>query len=555
MTTLKISSAPPRLFSLIGLLIPTTTHCSLITCLISFRRHLLFLPSSTRRPYNFTSPIHSPCSTIQHTFEQLCELDLIQNGRFLNSFQKSSSFSTETDIIDPTGTSIYISPQNYPSESPVPGPLNFSSAPRSSSSPSITIPTIDVTSFTTDYSQQSWLPTPPPQQPLAPNLNNNSSNNSNSVLQDFVLYPAQSAPQSQPPLRDLRVPAPSNSVLRRSAPKPVSAQNPSRRHTLSLQLQRHLQQQFSGSPVPDPRVTKLARSSTYWSPNIHHSSQHHLSPIPPSHAGTSIEKKRKIIQAYRRNMSAPNFQGIYHLLAPELGPAAHDPSTDTESDLFGLPSAGFTADMDSPFDLGSQLSLGFGANDAHGLPPVGTVSPQDLMFEHSFPPSASFTDATTPSFDSPSTFSQNPSPMFQDAEVSTENWASLFPDQQVSSEWLPSTEVKEAVAKQPASAMSPPLPAAALSSPVSATGSTRHSSVNGVSRARKALSPVEFDSSDPIAVKRARNTEAARKSRAKKQERQSVADARIAELEKLLAAERAKNASLQSENATLKANQ
>lgn len=251
-------------------------------------------------------------------------------------------------------------------------------------------------------------------------------------------------------------------------------------------------------------------------------------------------------------MSTPNFQGMSHCPEPHLGAITHNPSTDTESDLFGLPSAGFTADMDSPFDFGSQLSLDFRANDVHSaLHPPGTVSPQDLMFETSFPPSASFTDATTPSFDSPGTFSQNPSPMFQDAEVvSAENWGSLFPDQQASPEWFPTTEVK-----QSATGMSPPpLPAAAHSSPVSATGGVRHSSVNGVSRARKTLSPIEFDANDPVSVKRARNTEAARKSRAKKQERQSIADSRIAELEKMLAEERAKNASLLSENATLKAN-
>ena len=66
--------------------------------------------------------------------------------------------------------------------------------------------------------------------------------------------------------------------------------------------------------------------------------------------------------------------------------------------------------------------------------------------------------------------------------------------------------------------------------------SGRHSSVSGV-KARnrdKPLPPIVYDASDPVAVKRARNTEAARKSRARKLELQESMERRIAELEKQL---------------------
>jgi len=53
------------------------------------------------------------------------------------------------------------------------------------------------------------------------------------------------------------------------------------------------------------------------------------------------------------------------------------------------------------------------------------------------------------------------------------------------------------------------------------TAHGRHSSVSGVSsrRSGKPLGPVTCDKADPVSVKRARNTEAARKSRARKLER------------------------------------
>jgi general control protein GCN4 len=53
------------------------------------------------------------------------------------------------------------------------------------------------------------------------------------------------------------------------------------------------------------------------------------------------------------------------------------------------------------------------------------------------------------------------------------------------------------------------------------TAHGRHSSVSGVNsrRSGKALGPVSCDKTDPVSVKRARNTEAARKSRARKLER------------------------------------
>lgn len=73
-------------------------------------------------------------------------------------------------------------------------------------------------------------------------------------------------------------------------------------------------------------------------------------------------------------------------------------------------------------------------------------------------------------------------------------------------------------------------------SPKTSRGSSvKHSTVAGINARRsKPLPPIKFDDADPIAAKRARNTEAARKSRARKLERQGDMERRISDLQKEL---------------------
>lgn len=63
------------------------------------------------------------------------------------------------------------------------------------------------------------------------------------------------------------------------------------------------------------------------------------------------------------------------------------------------------------------------------------------------------------------------------------------------------------------------------------TASIRPSSVAGIHKREKVLPPIIADESDPVALKRARNTAAARKSRDKKVRERDVLETRIAELE------------------------
>ena len=494
----------------------------------------------------------------QHTLPEshYCQF---QHGCFLSSpLRQYSSFSSETDNIDPNRTSLNPLSSHPSSESPVPGPLNFSIAPRSSSSPNYKISPFDVTSFKTDHQPQQWLFTPPPQQPLAPNSNEDNSNLNNPSLQeDFVLFPSAPAPRP----RDSRVQALPTTTHRYPAAYNQQLAHCDRRLSLNLN-------QFSRSPAQNPQVARVISQSTGYplstsnrsSPSTRtHIQRYHAASVPSNSphtnrppvplfnsTGNLFQNQQQALNYRRRIMSAPNMQGEYH---GRLFPApAANPRPDF-SDIFDLQSNHFDDGFDSTMEpsMFSQQPSGAGftpADDSLAGAPPGTVSPKDLMMDASAPPSTSFTDLSTPSFESPGYFSQNTSPMFPaDLELGTghEGWDPLFPTTEESfpavydadSLDIAATLSETKPGKPPASPM-----IRNLSSPGQSPAPnrvTKHSSVSSVSsRSRKPLPPIKYDAEDPIALKRARNTEAARKSRARKLKRQDDMESRIADLEKML---------------------
>ncbi|KAF9895443.1 hypothetical protein FE257_000349 [Aspergillus nanangensis] len=442
------------------------------------------------------------------------------------------------------------------------GSLNFSIASRSSSSLPTNITPFDFTSFTTDNHQQTWLPSPPPQQPSAHHLNSNNNSNSNdnnSLQEDFVLYPA-----TRP--RDPRAPAPSNTTPRLSAynPQLVRSGHLSRRHALSLQ--QHLQQQqLSGSPVQVPRPTRLVSQSTGFplSSSLRSSPSHrkhnhflrayaatvasnsaspasnsavysHRPPVPlfNSPANPYYQQQQERPTYHRRIMSTPNIAQDF----PDL--------LDFSAEHFG---SDFDAAMEPTMLSPHQIPTGIMASkDPLGVP-TGTISPKDLLMDASAPPSTAFTDLSTPSFESPGYFSQDTSPMFAsdlDLVPGHEEWDPLFPSHDGLSIPFDTTALELPTAPAPAPVelkeetpcASPMLRTSSQApSPGPTRSGTKHSTVAGVNaRQRKPLPPIKFNNEDPVAMKRARNTEAARKSRARKLERQDVMERRIADLEKSL---------------------
>jgi hypothetical protein len=216
-------------------------------------------------------------------------------------------------------------------------------------------------------------------------------------------------------------------------------------------------------------------------------------------------------------------------------------------DLFDFSATNFGDELDGTTDptiLSPALNTSFMAvNDSIVGAPSGTVSPKDLMMEASAPPSTSFTDLSTPSFESPGYFSQDTSPMFTtdlDLAPGHEEWDPLFPVSDAFSAAFDTATLDMVTAlaqqKPTVNPLSPVIRSSNSPSQSPALGRvTKHSTVAGVNaRQKKPLLPIKFDTADPVAAKRARNTEAARKSRARKLERQDDMERRIAELEKSL---------------------
>ncbi|KAI9670616.1 MAG: hypothetical protein M1831_005836 [Alyxoria varia] len=155
-------------------------------------------------------------------------------------------------------------------------------------------------------------------------------------------------------------------------------------------------------------------------------------------------------------------------------------------------------------------------------PSSHTVSPQELFTDPSAPNSNTLTDLTSPSlFDgSPDFNSFDNSPLFGDDNNVT-TWPSLFPEQDefngsaYNSTPDPGNFVHRRSMERTVSG------ASAESSKETSTMHHRLSVTSGVNKTRRngrQLGPIDVDEGDSKAVKRAKNTMAARKSRQKKRD-------------------------------------
>jgi general control protein GCN4 len=187
-----------------------------------------------------------------------------------------------------------------------------------------------------------------------------------------------------------------------------------------------------------------------------------------------------------------------------------------------------------------ELSIGSEFSPLMGTDLSGTtVSPSEVTMNPTMP---------TPTFSSPYFFDSpsegyDTSPLFSADDITGgDNWYSLFPEANQDSEdnssaaaaaasaSLHQAMIGEIIVKQSDSRESTTSPE---TSP-KFTGSTRmqkRSSTSGVRKRQQPLPPIVVeDPSDIVALKRARNTLAARKSRAKKAEKMDEMEATIQEL-------------------------
>ncbi|KAL6708518.1 General control protein [Coniothyrium glycines] len=219
-------------------------------------------------------------------------------------------------------------------------------------------------------------------------------------------------------------------------------------------------------------------------------------------------------------------------------------SFDSGASLFsGFQSGGLTMDQVSAFTAINDPSVAAGS--------ARTVSPKDIFNDAfgSAPPSTAFTNLTSPDIgDSPFiTDSFECSPMFQGEPMIANNstdWFSLFPEED--------TKTMESLGYAPA-AISIPLERTISSQSMERSGSsstgspivldssfrrkssaTNSPATNGISKSRRRKGPlpsISVDPADKVALKRARNTLAARESRQRKFDHVSDLERRNSELE------------------------
>ncbi|KAF2722804.1 hypothetical protein K431DRAFT_39523 [Polychaeton citri CBS 116435] len=216
-----------------------------------------------------------------------------------------------------------------------------------------------------------------------------------------------------------------------------------------------------------------------------------------------------------------------------------------DASLFGMDN-GF---MDSSFDSlppASDFTAINGNNRA-------TISPKEL-FNDSVPPSSSFTNLTTPG----STLLDTPdegyeaSPLFNDnmgLDGNVESWFSLFPPDETATEsaappMMLRTDSSSSANKvmvqvhpggDPYRKRSSTMASASPKQPT-LTPVIKPSTIAGVGARKrdKPLPAIVVDTADPIALKRARNTAAARKSRDKKVQERDALETKVMALEEQL---------------------
>lgn len=224
------------------------------------------------------------------------------------------------------------------------------------------------------------------------------------------------------------------------------------------------------------------------------------------------------------------------MLSEEL--ADYPASPDLSPDSFPYGSA--------DFDLNSELTKFESFNHpAPAYDSVQTISPKDIMVDTlSAPPSTTYTNLTTPGtsyIDSPLFIatSTDTSPLFghENLGADADNWAPLFNDDN-NQHVAPDVSYDEIEDSPTSNAYVAPMMSRHDSSPGQSSSRSshqgRHSFASGVNPRRrdKPLPAITIDDPhDTVAIKRARNTMAARKSRQKRVERNEELEQKVRELE------------------------
>jgi general control protein GCN4 len=202
----------------------------------------------------------------------------------------------------------------------------------------------------------------------------------------------------------------------------------------------------------------------------------------------------------------------------------------------GAPTSYSSPGMPAVYDLNASASS--------STSNMGTVSPQDLLLQEPYmsaPNSTALTSLTSPSVynESPEYNSYDVSPNFGTNDFDPnagDPWFPLFPQQDATAQQLapPAVDDRSPVENTEELDVVERTSTRRKSGNSHSPPSGRHSSVSGVSSRRrdKPLPPIVVeDPGDTVAMKRARNTLAARKSRERKAQRLEDLEEKIAKLE------------------------
>ncbi|KAI3320250.1 hypothetical protein HD806DRAFT_547437 [Xylariaceae sp. AK1471] len=426
-----------------------------------------------------------------------------------------------------SGTSMYVE-------------LNFNEAipsSHASSQPSATIPSQDFPVFTTDSTQSTWLPSS--SQSLPASSAHQQHNFQNPPQQDFVLF--DDSPQPPRTTVNRTVSSPASAAAFGSLSSNNSTNHRDSSTSPALQNQR-IQQiiQATGHQFSPSALTKRFNSPAQ---NQSEQQQFYASLSAPS-STAAVNQQTRLARppiplftqgiGNQRTSAKMDLQGTYSVSVSKRNPNSH--KLDAMNNLEGFTAFGGGAST----AFSSPAIPDLDVNSASSSTNLGTVSPGELFLRDQFsaPNSTSFTNLTTPSTfgESPEFESYEVSPNFGDFDAgSTDHWFPLFPESTITDQVGASTKSPTQAPEELEITESDSLPRRKSgNSPPLSNNHGRHSSVSGVNSRRrdKPLPPIIVDDpNDSIAMKRARNTLAARKSRERKAQKLEELEEKIAKLE------------------------
>ena len=470
-------------------------------------------------------------------------------------FSLSQSSQQPTDKIQSSINNQIFPTQSFSSALPPQVELNYNEAipsSRASSRNSATIPPQDFPVFTTDSQQSPWLPSSSPSLP-APSAHQTSSQFA--PQQDFVLFD-QPEPQ-RTSANSISSPAPPavaqsafgsldiNSHRRRSSQnRSESTSSPSLQNQRVIQIIQATGHQINSSAFtnrfnsPTQNQTHQTQHQQFYSslsapsstPAVNQQNRPPRPPVPLFSEGVGNQQQHTAAKMDLHGMHSRHHASgkLDQKLTRTLDALNMDDFPPLEG---GASTTAYSSPGIPAYDMNASSASSTTTN-------IGTVSPQDLFRDFtSAPGSAAFTNLTSPSLygESPEfNDSLDVSPGFDTNDFggnAGDPWFPLFPQEPMATTI---SALDQSPAQQPEELEVVPKASRRKSgnSPTSSHG--RHSSVSGVNSRRrdKPLPPIVVDDpNDTVAMKRARNTLAARKSRERKAQKLEDLEEKIAKLE------------------------